>query len=538
MNYDAILQDADHKKYAAWYIRLIEACRYPHGDIYTEKHHILPQCLYPEHATEKSNIIRLSAREHFIAHLLLYKAFPTSRKLTFAFFAMTSQKSANQQRDYTINSTIYRTVKEKVRPLQVENGSLALAGKVISKNTISGLIEVVSKPDFDLHDHLIGHARGVTRTFTEEHKAAMRKPHRSVPKTEAHKAAISASHKGKTHTPETCEKLSSACHFTKKWIITFPDGHEETITNLNKFCNDHGFSQGNMCKTLDGKRTHKGFRVRRPEEMPEIISWFNSCNPPDHQRLQYYDLQTATTLGRNGIDVASRDKEGQTFVAFEHEWRDRQKQVKAYLLGAMGKYERRINARDCQIKINPDKTMVREFLDDWHIQGATFYDNAVVLYSNAGPFKELLGVMTFGRHQRQGHENVAVLNRLCWKGGVSIIGGAKRLLHHGRKLYPPDKRVVTWSDNRWSIGGVYERMGFKLEIEYGPDYFYVNNKNEVASKQSKQKRHLNAGPNETEEVAAKRLGWNRVYDCGKKKWVLGGDQSTQPHQAPNETISA
>ena len=40
---------------------------------YTEKHHILPRCLGG--SNNKSNLVRLTAREHFICHLLLVKIY-------------------------------------------------------------------------------------------------------------------------------------------------------------------------------------------------------------------------------------------------------------------------------------------------------------------------------------------------------------------------------------------------------------------------------------------------------------------------------
>ena len=40
---------------------------------YCEFHHIKPRSIYPELENEQSNIVALTAREHFIAHRLLAK---------------------------------------------------------------------------------------------------------------------------------------------------------------------------------------------------------------------------------------------------------------------------------------------------------------------------------------------------------------------------------------------------------------------------------------------------------------------------------
>ena len=68
---------------------------------YTEKHHILPKCLGGSNDT--SNLIRLSAREHFIAHWLLHRIYPNENKLSFAFKMMKSMKTKHQFR-YTPSS--------------------------------------------------------------------------------------------------------------------------------------------------------------------------------------------------------------------------------------------------------------------------------------------------------------------------------------------------------------------------------------------------------------------------------------------------
>ena len=45
-------------------------------DIYTETHHIIPRCMSGN--DDKNNLIELTAREHYIAHLILYKIYPNN----------------------------------------------------------------------------------------------------------------------------------------------------------------------------------------------------------------------------------------------------------------------------------------------------------------------------------------------------------------------------------------------------------------------------------------------------------------------------
>ena len=53
---------------------------------YVEKHHIIPKCLGGDNS--KGNIVKLTAEEHFIAHLLLLKVHPKKSRLAVAMFMM------------------------------------------------------------------------------------------------------------------------------------------------------------------------------------------------------------------------------------------------------------------------------------------------------------------------------------------------------------------------------------------------------------------------------------------------------------------
>jgi hypothetical protein len=53
---------------------------------YVEKHHIIPKCMGGDNAV--SNIVRLSAKEHFIAHKLLVRIYPNTKGVWYALIAM------------------------------------------------------------------------------------------------------------------------------------------------------------------------------------------------------------------------------------------------------------------------------------------------------------------------------------------------------------------------------------------------------------------------------------------------------------------
>lgn len=90
-----------HNKYTAWYNSIISAAqaRILSPEIYIEKHHIIPKSLGGSDA--KSNLVVLTAREHFLCHWLLTKMLADSKqkiKMQFAFSAF-AQNNKSQIRE-------------------------------------------------------------------------------------------------------------------------------------------------------------------------------------------------------------------------------------------------------------------------------------------------------------------------------------------------------------------------------------------------------------------------------------------------------
>jgi hypothetical protein len=87
------------------------------GEIYYESHHILPKCLGGEGETKQwrthSNIVLLTAREHFICHWLLHLIYPDNKKLSMSFWTMCNLKN-NKQNRYKPSSRIFEYAKLKM----------------------------------------------------------------------------------------------------------------------------------------------------------------------------------------------------------------------------------------------------------------------------------------------------------------------------------------------------------------------------------------------------------------------------------------
>lgn len=73
-----------------------------------EFHHILPKSLFPNWGARKSNIVPLTAREHFFCHQLLYKIYNCS-EMQIAIFMMSHRMGKK------ISSKLYEECKETIK---------------------------------------------------------------------------------------------------------------------------------------------------------------------------------------------------------------------------------------------------------------------------------------------------------------------------------------------------------------------------------------------------------------------------------------
>jgi len=95
-------------KYFGWYIKILESRMNNCPDGYSENHHVVPKSLGGSNA--KSNLVRLTAREHFIVHMLLMKCMSTKDGQIKMIHAAHRLIHGNDQR-YVYNSRLYEAVK-------------------------------------------------------------------------------------------------------------------------------------------------------------------------------------------------------------------------------------------------------------------------------------------------------------------------------------------------------------------------------------------------------------------------------------------
>lgn len=110
-----------------------------------------------------------------------------------------------------------------------------------------------------------------------------------------------------------------------------------------------------------------------------------------------------------------------------------------------------------------------------HIRGKS---NSII-YFNLIYDSEIIGSLSLGKHHRQNFNNKEIiLNRLCFKDGVSVIGGAEKLFNQAKLWSKANgyNKIISWSENSLSYGDVYKKLNFNLAQELKPDYFYWDKK--------------------------------------------------------------
>jgi len=207
------------------------------------------------------------------------------------------------------------------------------------------------------------------------------------------------------------------------------------------------------------------------------------------------------------------EKQGiQLIHIFEDEWIHKKDIVKSRLKNIFGLTENRIFGRKCEIReVNSIDSKI--FLNDNHIQGNVNSSIKIGLFYN----NELVSLMTFGKGRIAlgGKSNQYELLRFCNKLNTNVIGGADKLLKHFIKIYQPVE-IISYADRRWSIGKLYDKLGFIRSHETDPNYWYVikdKRKHRFGFRKSILVKE-GFDNNKSEKEIMEERGIRRIYDCG------------------------
>lgn len=233
-------------------------------------------------------------------------------------------------------------------------------------------------------------------------------------------------------------------------------------------------------------------------------------------KYKYYHRDKFLLAKEKGVHLIS---------IFDVDWDNNQDKIKMYLSSLLIK-PNKLYARKCKLEKVDDDISVG-FVDKYHLQGA----NKATMKINYGLYYEnkLMAIMSFGRLRLAKHkEGHYELHRYCVKDGYTILGGAERLLRAFEREYKP-KYLVSYSDNDYFLGGIYERLKFENVGQSFPRYYWYLNGIELKREKCRlkhlkedypellQEAYDNNAKNKEDYVMC-ALGACKVYRSGNTKW--------------------
>ena len=201
---------------------------------------------------------------------------------------------------------------------------------------------------------------------------------------------------------------------------------------------------------------------------------------------------------------------------WEDEWILKKDIIKSIILNKLGKNPNKIFARKCYASLITDKSIIKKFLNENHIQGYIFNKiNIGLTYEN-----ELVSIMCFNNLEgRKIIDDGFNLNRFCNKLNTNVIGGASKLLNFFIKNNECNF-IISYADYGISNGNLYNKLGFKLVSKGNPDYKYIIQGIRRHKSGFKKEKLGIKGELITESDFMKMNNIHKIFDCGKIKFRL------------------
>lgn len=142
------------------YVKFINNCKNINFNCYTETHHIIPRSF--NGSNDSSNLIKLGARHHYVAHLLLARA-TGSPKMINALHRMVHSLKGDVQRNYKINSRVYAYLRK-------EHAKIVSNYSVVARQIYTEEIKRIPKSLFKEYNGILYEAIAKGRKDSQETK--------------------------------------------------------------------------------------------------------------------------------------------------------------------------------------------------------------------------------------------------------------------------------------------------------------------------------------------------------------------------------
>lgn len=197
--------------YQRIYNQIIERAKTrPRFEGYAEMHHVIPKCMGG--TNDKDNIVRLTAREHYVCHILLTFIYPNDKKLFHAAFRIVNQRGPSGHQGYTkISSRMYEYLKRNKK--HTEETKELLRNISLNMSVETRELMRLKKLGTKLTDE---HKKHVGESIKKYWANLSDDKRKRPPHSEEHRKNISLSLKGRKHSEERKRKNSEAQKGKKK----------------------------------------------------------------------------------------------------------------------------------------------------------------------------------------------------------------------------------------------------------------------------------------------------------------------------------
>lgn len=213
--------ESSRMNYRKHYDALIERAQSRVLSGYAERHHVVPRCVGG--SDKRTNIVRLTPEEHYVAHQLLVKIYPGIESLVWAVMIMTGGAD-HQPRKNKLYGWLRRRVADQMtgktkspetraklaaanrgKPFTPERCAAISAGKIGKK----------TGPASEQRRARIAAALTGKR-LSAEHRAAISRAHRGKTLTLSHREKVAAAHRGTKRSPEARAAMVAAWKLRKE----------------------------------------------------------------------------------------------------------------------------------------------------------------------------------------------------------------------------------------------------------------------------------------------------------------------------------
>lgn len=251
-------------------------------------HHILPKSLFPQFATKKWNIVRLSLEEHFDAHVDLAKMMQEQIAVHRALYVMTKR--------YPVTDPDFDWTQAAIAERKTNAAASVLQSYLRHKDWQRPAFRKKISKAFSLRNK----KSWKDPTYRREQTAAIQKGRKE--KFFADPAAVARA------TAAQSSKTSAEKHWRFRPVNIYSHETAELLAErvcLSDYCKHHNLNQGHMQGTLSadrslpsrtGNRTHsKGYFARALDESGAVIGEVCAAVPPvDHHHARRADVFRAS----------------------------------------------------------------------------------------------------------------------------------------------------------------------------------------------------------------------------------------------------